>query len=229
MIIMEIMKKALLVYITLAFVFIVLGICLLAWPHTSLRVICYAFGAALLILGIIRLSQFIKNKENDRSISFQFNLILGVFFIIVGALLVIFPSIIMPILPVLIGIIIAADGIYKIKVALDARSFGHEKWGLIVVVSLFTIVFGFSLIINSGEVTTALIMLIGISLLIDGAQNLITIISTFKLMSTLVLKEDAANAEFKEEDIPQAESDDVKAEEIRPEDMIIEDKKEDGE
>ena len=128
-----------------------------------------------------------------------------------------------------IGIIIAADGIYKIKVALDARSLGHEKWGLIVVVSLFTIVFGFSLIINSGEVTTALIMLIGISLLIDGAQNLITIISTFKLMSTLVLKEDAANAEFKEEDIPQAESDDVKAEEIRPEDMIIEDKKEDGE
>ena len=71
MIIMEIMKKALLVYITLAFVFIVLGICLLAWPHTSLRVICYAFGAALLILGIVRLSQFIKNKENDRSILYS--------------------------------------------------------------------------------------------------------------------------------------------------------------
>ena len=69
MIIMEIMKKALLVYITLAFVFIVLGICLLAWPHTSLRVICYAFGAALLILGIVRLSQFIKNKETKRLLS----------------------------------------------------------------------------------------------------------------------------------------------------------------
>ena len=113
---------------------------------------------------------------------------------------------------------------YKIKISFDAKKMGLEKWGLILLVSLFTIVFGISLIINSSSVTTAIILLLGVTLLVDGIQNIITIITTFKLMSTMVLKEDAINAEFKEEDIPNAPEEDVKTETIKPEDMIIEDK-----
>ena len=41
---MELIKKALGAYITFAFIFIVIGICLLAWPRTSLVTICYVIG-----------------------------------------------------------------------------------------------------------------------------------------------------------------------------------------
>lgn len=220
---METMKRALIVYIASAFIFVVLGICLIAWPQTSIMAICYAFGAALLILGIIRFSQFMKNKDNNKTIAFQFNLVLGLFFIIAGGLLLIFPRVILPVFPIVVGICITADGLHKIKVAFDAKSMGSSKWGAIVVAAIITIVFGISLIFTSSQVTTAIILLIGVSLLIDGIQNIITLISTFRLMSTLVLKEDAINAEFKEEDIPVCNNDDVKTEEIKPEDMIIED------
>lgn len=221
---METIKRALVVYVAFAFIFVVLGICFIAWPQTSLRIVCYAFGAAVLILGIIRLSQFMKNKENNKTIRFQFNLVLGVLFIIGGGLLLIFPNIIMPVFPVVIGIAITADGIHKIKVSFDAKAMGLNKWGLILLFALLTIVFGVSLMLNSANITTVIILLLGVSLLIDGIQNIVTIITTFKLMSTLVLKEDAANAEFKDEDIPTAPDTDVKTESIRPEDMIIEDK-----
>lgn len=221
---METMKRALIVYIAFAFIFVVLGICFIAWPHTSILVMCYALGAAILILGIMRLSQFMKNKENNKTIKFQFNLVLGIFLIIAGGLLLLFPKVILPIFPLVTGIAITADGIHKIKISFDAKKMGLEKWGLILLVSLFTIVFGISLIINSSSVTTAIILLLGVTLLVDGIQNIITIITTFKLMSTMVLKEDAINAEFKEEDIPNAPEEDVKTETIKPEDMIIEDK-----
>lgn len=222
---METIKRALMVYVAFAFIFVVLGICFIAWPQASILTVCYALGAAILVLGIIRLSQFFKNKESNKTIKFQFNLVLGLFFIIAGALLLIFPKIVMPVFPVIIGIAITADSIHKIKVAFDAKSMGLEKWWIIVLFSLITIVFSISLVLSSSQITTGLILFLGITLLVDGIQNIVTIVSTFKLMSTLVLKEDMAKAEFKEEDIPPAPDDDVKAEEIKPEDMIIEDKK----
>ncbi len=218
---MELIKKALLAYITVGFVFIIMGICFLAWPHASLVTICYAIGAVILIWGIVKIVNFVKNRE--KGLSYQFNLVLGIFLAAVGLILIINPDIIIPILPIVVGIILTADGIQKIKAGFDAKRMLHEKWWLIEIVALITIVFGICLILNPFAITNVVVRLIGFALLIDGVQNLIVIISTFKLMSTMVSDDDVKNAEYVESDIPYADNSDVKTEKIDDSEIIVED------
>jgi len=219
---MELIKRALIAYITFAFTFVVLGICFIAWPHTSLITICYVIGAVILAWGVIKILNFIRNKRMIRSFSFQFNLIVGIFLSVTGFLLIINPDLLIPILPVLIGIVITADGLQKIKAGIDAKLMHHEKWWLIVIVALITIIFGISLILNPFAASNAMVVLLGVSLLVDGAQNLIVIISTFKLMSTIISNEELKNAEFVEADIPITPyNEDVQSEVIAPEDITI--------
>lgn len=219
---MDIIRKALGAYVTFAFVFVVLGICFLAWPQTSIMTICYILGAVTLIWGIVKISGFVKNKENNSSFSFQFSLIIGIFLTIAGLLLLVFPKFILPVIPVIIGIMITADGLHKIKAGLDARAMGHDKWWIIEIMAVITAMFGFCLIINRFQAVTAMIVLLGFSLLIDGIQNIVVIVSTFRLMSQMTADE---SKKAKYEDIPNAPETDEKPEEIHPEDMIIEDKK----
>lgn len=223
---MEIIKRALLAYVAFAFIFVVVGICFLAWPQTSIMTICYILGAVTLAWGVVKISGFVKNKENSKGFLFQLNLVFGIFLMIVGVLLLIFPRFIIPIIPIVSGIIVTVDGLHKVKVGFEAKSMGHEKWWLVEIVSLITIIFGICLILNPFEATNAMILLLGFALLVDGLQNIIVIVSTFRLMSQIVLPEDRREVEFKEEDIPFDSSSDVQSEEIKPEDMIIEDKKE---
>lgn len=224
---MELIKKALGAYITFAFVFVVLGICFLAWPQTSLFTICYVIGAVILAWGVIRILNFIKNRQLNHTFSFQFNLIVGIFLAVAGLLLIINPNLLIPILPILVGIVITADGLQKIKAGLDSKRMNHEKWWLIIIVALITIIFGISLILNPFAASNAMVRLLGIALIIDGVQNLTVILSTFKLMSTMVSDYDLNNSEFVETNIPNAPDEDVQTEEIPPEDIIIEDKPED--
>ena len=169
----------------------------------------------------MKIVDFVKNRE--KGFSYQFNLVLGIFLAAVGLILIINPDIIIPILPIVVGIILTADGIQKIKAGFDAKRMLHEKWWLIEIVALITIVFGICLILNPFAITNVVVRLIGFALLIDGVQNLIVIISTFKLMSTMVSDDDVKNAEYVESDIPYADNSDVKTEKIDDSEIIVED------
>ena len=214
---MDLIRRALGAYFTFAFVFVVLGICFLAWPQTSMMTVCYILGAVTLAWGLVKISGF-------KSFSFQFSLIIGIFLTIAGALLIVFPRFILPVIPIIMGIMLTADGIHKLKVGFDAKAMGHGKWWLIEILAVITAVFGFCLIINNSAAVTAIIVLLGVSLLIDGVQNIIVIVSTFKLMSQMNAEEKAWE-EFKSDDIPNAPYTDESPEKINPDDMIIEDKK----
>lgn len=221
---MDLIRRALGAYFTFAFVFVVLGICFLAWPQTSMMTVCYILGAVTLAWGLVKISGFVKNKDKNKSFSFQFSLIIGIFLTIAGALLIVFPRFILPVIPIIMGIMLTADGIHKLKVGFDAKAIGHGKWWLIEILAVITAVFGFCLIINNSAAVTAIIVLLGVSLLIDGVQNIIVIVSTFKLMSKMNAEE-KAREEFKSDDIPNAPYTDESPEKINPDDMIIEDKK----
>lgn len=226
---MELIKKALGAYITFAFVFVVLGICFIAWPRFSLVTVCYVIGSVILAFGIIKILNFVKNIHRNHTFIYQFNLIIGIFLAVTGLLLIINSDLLIPILPIIVGIVITADGLQKIIAGIDSKRMHHEKWWLVIIVALITIIFGVSLILNPFAASDAMVRLLGFALIIDGAQNLTVILSTFKLMSTMVSEEEINNAVFVDVnvDIPDAPESEIKTEEIPPEDIIIEDKPED--
>lgn len=220
---MELIKRAFLAYVIFAFAFVVLGICFLAWPHTSIMTVCYILGAVTLAWGLVKISTFVKNKENNKTFSFQFNLIFGIFLVVTGGLLIIFPTFILPVIPIVIGIILVSDGIHKVKIGFDVKKAENPRWVAIEFIAGLTIIFGICLIINPFDASNAMVFLLGLALLADGIQNIVVIILTFKQMSQIILPEDKNESVFVDEDIPFDTNADVKTEKINPEDMTIED------
>ena len=70
------------------------------------------------------------------------------------------------------GIPVLADGLFKIQISLDARRFGIEKWWLVLVLAVLTCVIGLLLVVRPSEAARALMVLMGISLLLDGILNM---------------------------------------------------------
>ncbi len=221
---MVLIKKALLAYITFAFIFVVLGICFIAWPQTSIITVCRILGIVTLTWGIVKVYSFAKNKEDNKTLLYQFNLVIGIFLAIAGAFLLVYPKLIITVIPVIMSIMLLADGLQKVKAGLDARKMGLESYWVIELAAIITIIFAICLIINPFDVSNAMVVLLGISLLIDGVQNIIVIVTTFRLMSQMVSDEDAKKAEYVDVEIPEDPT--VHTEEIKPEDMTIEDKEE---
>lgn len=74
------------------------------------------------------------------------------------------------------------DGLLKIQIAIDAKTFGISKWWLILSVAILAGVVGVLLIFRTSESARTLMIFLGISLLMDGIMNLITVLSTVKII-----------------------------------------------
>lgn len=83
---------------------------------------------------------------------------------------------------ILLGIPVLADGLFKIQIALDSRRFGIRSWPLILLAAVLTGAAGAVMIFLPDAGTRLLTMLLGLSLLLDGALNLCVAICTVKIV-----------------------------------------------
>ena len=77
-----------------------------------------------------------------------------------------------------IGLFIVFDALLRIQTALDARKIGVQSWWVILLMALITGVIGVILFLRPYTGRTALVMLIGLNLIIDGILNLFVVQST---------------------------------------------------
>lgn len=164
-------------YIILCAVTVLSGILLIVFPRTSLVAICVAMGILILVTGIVKLIGYFS-KDLFR-LAFQFDLALGIFALAVGALIILHPTNIASITPVIIGVFIIMDGAFKFQTGVDAKRFGMNGWPLIMTFGALSCLGGLFLIVNpfGGE---ALMILLGAALTVDGIQNMFTVIYTVK-------------------------------------------------
>ena len=80
------------------------------------------------------------------------------------------------------GLILLADGLTRVRIALDARPFGIRAWWLILVSALVTAILGVVLLFHPGEGTKVLTQLLGISLMVDGVMNIGTILTAVRIL-----------------------------------------------
>lgn len=89
------------------------------------------------------------------------------------------PNHIVGVLPTLIGMLILLDGGMRIQTAKDAKVLGYERWWLVMILGAAISLLGLLLNIKPFESAAAMMMLV-ITLLIDGIQNLWLVLSTVK-------------------------------------------------
>ena len=149
---------------------LVLGVCLIIWPGISAGVLCNVAGAVLAVAGAVRIICYFQ-----RGISVlwhRFELPLGLLDALLGVYFFSHPANVLLMLPVVMGIVILVDSVFKLQASLEMRRAGLARWWAVLVLSILSIVAAVFLIRNPFEGSLTLMVCLGIALVITGVQSL---------------------------------------------------------
>ena len=188
------MKTAKIGYIVLSVALCVLGIILIAFPEFSASLFGILCGVVLIMFGGVKLVGYFS-KDLYR-LAFQYDLVFGILMIALGVGMLTHPEGLMHFVCVALGITILADGLTKIQISRESRSFGIGRWQVMLVLAILTGVCGLALVVCPGYGGRVLMVLLGITLLLEGILNLITVIMAVKIIKDQ--KPDSYEADFRE-------------------------------
>jgi uncharacterized membrane protein HdeD (DUF308 family) len=175
---MKFVRRAKWAYAIAAAVLIVMGVCLLIWPERPEQSICSILGIVFAVFGAVMLVCYFS--PDRYGLAFQFDFALGLAALLAGIVMMVQNSRVVAIAPILVGAFIMIDGAFKLQTALDAKQFGLETWWLILAFALVTCACGLVLLLNPFDSKTSLADWQGVTLIVDGAQNLCIVIDTVK-------------------------------------------------
>ena len=139
-------------------------------------------GATLVILGLVKgIGYFSKDKYH---LAFQFDFALGLLSVLSGLLFIFRAEALLSLLPIMMGLIILIDSLFKLQTAFDAKRFGLHTWGGLLVSSILLAVFGLILLLEPFKSLTAAISLLGFTLVLDGLQHILLAVYTIKISKT---------------------------------------------
>ena len=143
---MKVFKRIKWSYVVLSAMFLLLGIYLVVNPETSLVMICRILGAAMAVFGVMKIVlYFIREVEG---VAIRFDFAVGLFCIILGALMLWRAPALTDILSVMIGLLVLVDSVFKLQVAVDSRRMGAHSWWVTLVCTVVCLVLGILLVFN---------------------------------------------------------------------------------
>ena len=167
-------------YIIISAVLCVLGAVLIAFPNFSVSLLGVICGITMIVFGIVKLTGYFS-KDLYR-LAFQYDLTSGVFLIALGTVMLVHPGSLMTFICIVLGIFVLADGMFKIQISFEAKSFGIPEWWLILIFAVVTGICGLLLAIRPGDGGRVLTVILGITLLAEGMLNFSTVITAVKII-----------------------------------------------
>ena len=167
-------------YIIMSAAFCIMGLLLMIFPEVSATVIYRVLGIAIIIFGAVKLIGYFSHDLFR--LAFQYDLAFGVLLLALGVIVLTRPENVMSFLFIALGIAILADGLFRVQVALDAKTFGVKAWWLLLTLAILTGIVGVTLIFRPLESAQLMTALLGVSLLAEGILNLCVAISTVKII-----------------------------------------------
>ena len=167
-------------YLVISAVLCILGVLLIVYPTISAKVLCYILGGVLTVYGIIKMVGYFS-KDLYR-LAFQYDLASGALITALGVIMLVIPDGVISVTHTVIGILIFADGLFKIQIAIDAKRFGVSRWWLIAAAAILTGVVGLLLILHPFAGAAAAMILMGVGLLAEGILNLSVVLCAVKIV-----------------------------------------------
>ena len=161
-------------YILVSALYVVLGVVLLVWPGTSVKMICYGLGFAMVVLGITY-GIIYFTKDNLQGF-LQMDLVIGIVCLAFGVFILLNPTFLATVLPFAMGIILLLGAVVKIQSSWNMRRLKFKKWYLVLICALVIIALGIVLLCNPFQEEKFMILYIGACLILDGLTNLISLI-----------------------------------------------------
>ena len=167
-------------YLLLSALLILAGVGLTFFSDTFYSILAVLLGILFLVFGAVKLAGFFS--KDPYQLVFESDLVFGILYLALGLLLLFRPAHTMAFFGIVFGLMLLADGLTRVRIALDARPFGIRAWWLILVSAIATAILGVVLLFHPGEGTQVLMQLLGISLMVDGVMNISTILAAVRVI-----------------------------------------------
>ncbi len=171
---MRVFKRIKWAYLLVSVFFIALGVLLVLQPDMSMINFCRFLGGVAALFGVVRvIGYFIRELDG---VGLRYDFATGAFAIIAGALLIWRAPEMAGIMAVVIGLFILVDCVFKLQVAMDSKRMGANAWWITLLFTCVSMVLGLLLVFDTFKGQQVLSIMMGISLVADGLQNLCTVI-----------------------------------------------------
>ena len=157
--------------VLLSILMIILGLLLIIWPGKTLEVAAKILGIALLVGGVICCFGWYRDRHvygGDYT-----TLAIGILCLVAGLVVFIAPHGVITLLPKIIGVGIAVNGVLNLAQAMEMRKMGGVNWVGPVIMAALTVVAGLFLVFFSFSAMKAAVMVIGGVIIYNGVSNLL--------------------------------------------------------
>ncbi|MDO5781409.1 MAG: DUF308 domain-containing protein [Eubacteriales bacterium] len=153
--------------------YVLLGLCLILIPTQTVDVICkVVFGLILIGVGIYHIYIYIRGKASATIM----DLLSGVVVFVLGVFLFMTPSIVIKLLPWMLGAFVLVDSLWKFKGAFLLKKGGQKSWSALLIGSLIFIALGIVILFGRFPKIMTLLIFSGWVLVCDGVVDIILFI-----------------------------------------------------
>ncbi len=165
-----------------SFVYILLGLALIVWTNQIESMICMILAAAAIICGLAKLIGYSVAKVETRIANDTNGFAVGLALIILGIFIWFKGTMIIAVIPFVIGFMITYKGLEGIQNVLNFKKFGYGVQKGVLIGSAVITVFGILVMMNPFSTAKVLFMMLGIGLLVSGLADFVSdIIFTRKM------------------------------------------------
>ena len=161
------LKKSSWTDIIVSFLFILLGITLMARPEFIMSMVSILLGAICIIMGILKGIDYFASGKND-----NYLLAIAIVSVIAGIVIMFCADMIASIFRILIAIWIIYSGIINLQTTIVWKDYQSRLWLLTLILSILTIIAGVYILMNNGamlQITGVIILIYGIVDIIESA------------------------------------------------------------
>ena len=157
----------------IAILCIALGLAVLIWPASAMKILCYGFGGILVLGGLLQIAAFLFGKKDG----FMKKLLLvsGIVGTVAGAWILLSPDMVLRLVGIVLGVVLLYHGIMDIKYGADIKKSQGSGAAISVIFGLITAALGVLVLVDPFEADKLLMMIMGISFLFDGATDAYTV------------------------------------------------------
>ena len=155
--------------IAAAAITILVGLLLTVWPDRSIDLLCTLLGGAIILAALIHLLGWFSRRKTGVPV---YELLPGVILLAVGLWLISRPDSVVRLIQYIFGGILLFHGLVDVQGTFAlVRKRVQRSW-LDLALSLLTVGLGLLVVLNPFGTFSALVMLMGLSLIFDGVSDL---------------------------------------------------------
>ena len=151
-------------------IMVIFGCILLLWPGRTLELAARVVGVGLLVGGVLLAVSWYRQRRRDRIGAVT--LAESIAAVAAGILLLVAPNAVVSLVPIIIGVLIAVNGLVNLTQALELRRTSYTRWQWPLAMAILTVLLGVLVVLNPLKPIKWALMLIGAVLIYNGATNL---------------------------------------------------------